>query len=89
MIDFKEIAFDYVKSYNDKSRIYFIEKYLSIYDENKKKNVPLILFPKQKEFLYSIVDFSKTIAKKYRRSGMTTILCLGCRGNRFHIHRFS
>lgn len=74
MRDFQEMAFDYVKSYSDKSRIYFIEKCLPTYDENKKKNVPLILFPKQKEFLYSIGDFSKTIAKKYRRSGMTTIL---------------
>ena len=71
---FQEMAFDYVKSYSDRSRIYFIEKYLSTYDENKGKNVPLVLFPKQKEFLYSIGDFSKTIAKKYRRSGMTTIL---------------
>ena len=74
MADFQRMAFDYVKSYNDKSRIYFIEKYLSTYDENKRKNVPLILFPKQKEFLYSIGDFSKTIAKKPRRSGITTIL---------------
>ena len=74
MTDFQEMAFDYVKSYSDKSRIYFIEKYLSTYDENKRKNVPLILFPKQKEFLHSIGDFSKTIAKKYRRCGMTTIL---------------
>ena len=74
MITFQEMAFDYVKSYNDKSRIYFIEKNLSTYDVNKRKNVPLILFPKQKEFLYSIGDFSKTIANKPRRSGMTTIL---------------
>lgn len=74
MATFQEIAFDYVKSYTDKSRIYFIEKYLSTYDENKRKNVPLILFPKQKELLYSIGDFSKTIAKKPRRAGMTTIL---------------
>lgn len=43
-------------------------------DENKRKNVPFVLFPKQKEFLYSIGYFSKTIAKKPRRSGMTTIL---------------
>lgn len=71
---FQEMAFDCVKSYNDKSRIYFIEKYLSTYDENKRKNVPLILLPKQKEFLYSIGYLSKTIAKKPRRSGMTTIL---------------
>ena len=71
---FQEMALDYVKSYSDKSRIYFIEKYLSTYDENKRKNVPFVLFPKQKEFLHSIEDFSKTIAKKPRRSGLTTIL---------------
>ena len=40
----------------------------------KKRNAPLILFPKQKEFLYSIGDFSKTVAKKPRGIGMTTIL---------------
>lgn len=34
----------------------------------------MILFPKQKEFLNSIGYFSKTIAKKPRRIGMTTIL---------------
>lgn len=37
MEDFQEIAFDYVKGYNDKSRIYFIEKYLSTYDEELNK----------------------------------------------------
>lgn len=37
MADFQEMAFDYVKSFNDKSRIYFIEKYLSTYNEEKKK----------------------------------------------------
>ena len=32
MIDSNDMAQEYIKAYTDKSRIYFIEKYLSTFD---------------------------------------------------------
>ena len=39
MIDSNDMAQEYVKAYTDKSRIYFIEKYLSTFDGTEGKNV--------------------------------------------------
>ena len=44
MIVSNDMAQEYVKAYTDKSRIYFIEKYLSTFDGTEGKNVPFILF---------------------------------------------
>ena len=73
MIDFQEMATDYAKSYKDKSRIYFIEKYLSTFNADKGKKTPFLLFPRQKAFLNSIAYHGKSIAIKHRQAGITTI----------------
>ena len=42
MIDIQTIAEEYARSYADKSRIYFIEKYLSTFNANVGKTIPII-----------------------------------------------
>ena len=64
---------EYLKCYHDKSRIYFIENYLSTYNADTRKEVPFKLFPRQKVFLRSIVENQNTIAIKHRQAGITTI----------------
>ena len=54
MIDMRTIAEEYAKAYSDKTRIYFIEKYLSTFNADKGKRTPFMLFPRQKAFLHSI-----------------------------------
>ena len=73
MIDYNVIAEEYAKSYSDKSRIYFIEKYLSTYDAGKGRQMPFLLFPRQKVFLRSIAENKASIAIKHRQAGITTI----------------
>lgn len=44
MVDSNDMAQEYVKAYTDKSRIYFIEKYLTTFDGTEGRNVPFVLF---------------------------------------------
>ena len=64
---------EYVKCFQDRSRIYFIENYLSTFNAMERKEVPFKLFPRQKEYLRSCADYGNTIAKKHRQSGVSTI----------------
>ena len=64
---------EYLKCYNDKSRIYFIENYLSTYNADMRKEVPFTLFPRQKVFLKSVVAHQNSIAIKHRQAGITTV----------------
>lgn len=73
MLDFNEMQMDYAKSFMDKTRIYFIEKYLSTFDATAGRNVPFRLFPRQKIFLKSISENPASIAIKHRQCGITTI----------------
>ena len=70
MLNFKQ---EYIKCYNDKSRIYFIENYLSTFNAMERKDVPFKLFPRQKVFLKSAVEYNNLIAKKHRQAGITTL----------------
>ena len=70
MLNYKE---EYLKCFQDKSRIYFIENYLSTFNAMERKEVPFKLFPRQKEFLKSCATYSNTIAIKHRQSGVSTI----------------
>lgn len=67
------IAEEYAKSYSDKSRIYFIEKYLSTFNADKGKRTQFMLFPRQKAFLNSIAEHGRSIAIKHRQAGITTV----------------
>lgn len=73
LVDLNELAQEYAKSYLDKTRIYFIEKYLSTFNAEKGKNSPFILFPRQKEFVRSITNYPASIAIKHRQAGITTV----------------
>lgn len=73
MIDLQTMAMEYAKSYQDKARIYFVEKYFSTFNADKGKKAPFILFPRQKAFLNSISFHGKSIAIKHRQAGITTI----------------
>lgn len=64
---------EFLRCATDKTRIYFIENYLSTFDADTRKEVVFKLFPKQKEFISSLCDNSNTIAIKYRQAGITTV----------------
>lgn len=63
---------EYKKCYFDKSRIYFIEHYLTTYDATAQKKKPFITFPRQKAFLNTLADSKNAIAIKHRQAGITT-----------------
>lgn len=64
---------EYIRCYQDKTRIYFIENYLSTFNAMERKEVPFKLFPRQKVFLESCAKYNNTIAIKYRQSGVSTM----------------
>lgn len=73
MISIKEIQKEYIKCYSDKTRKYFIENYLSTFNATERKLVNFKLFPRQIEFLKSIVKYPNSIAIKHRQAGITTV----------------
>ena len=73
MINYEQMQIEYAKSFMDKSRIYFIEKYLSTFNATEGKNVPFKLFPRQKVFLKNIAENNNNIAIKHRQCGITTV----------------
>lgn len=75
MIDKKEMAQEYVKSYSDKSRTYFMEKYLSTFDGTEGKNVPFVVFPRQKVYCETLATSNKIIPVKHRQCGISTCTC--------------
>ena len=64
---------EYAKAYQDKSRIYYIESFLKTFDAMERKEVPFLLFPRQKVFLHSCAENGNTVASKHRQSGVSTI----------------
>lgn len=73
MIDIQEMGNQYAKSYVDKTRIYFIETFLSTFNASVGKLTPFKLFPRQKAFLHSLAENKASIAIKHRQAGITTI----------------
>ena len=63
---------EWLKCYNDKSGIYFIEKFLYTFNADVRREVPMVLFPRQKVFLHSIAEKPNTVAIKHRQCGCTT-----------------
>ena len=58
--------------------IYFIETYLTIFDQTKGKSgmiVPFILFIFQKELIKAYLEERFVVANKYRQAGVTTTTC--------------
>ena len=71
MFNFKD---EYIRCFQDKSRIYFIENYLSTFNAMERMDVPFKLFPRQKVFLNSAVDHNNIVAIKHRQAGITTLV---------------
>lgn len=64
---------EYVKCLSDKSRIYFIENYLSTFNADERKEVPFKLFPRQKVYLNTLVGNDNIVTVKHRQCGITTV----------------
>ena len=64
---------EYLRCLKDKSRIYFIEHYLSTFNADERKDVPFKLFPRQKVFLAELSNNSNVVSLKHRQCGVTTI----------------
>ena len=73
IFDFKEAQKDYALCYSDKSRITFIEKYLSTFNATKGKKTQFICFPRQKAFLKALAENRNVVAIKPRQCGITTL----------------
>jgi len=71
--DYNEMAKEYAIGYKDKSRIYFIEKYLSTLDATSGKKVQFKLFPRQKIFLQTLSENKNVVSIKPRQCGITTL----------------
>lgn len=72
MIDINEISQEYIRCVADKSRIYMIENYYHTLDNTQKKEVPYILFPRQKDFCLDLATGCDEILTKPRQAGITT-----------------
>ena len=75
MITQQQQVEEYIKCFQDKSRIYFIENYLHTYDATQERDVQFKLFPKQKEFLINVSNNENSIVLKPRQSGYSTVTC--------------
>lgn len=71
--DFAKLKMDYAKCYADKSRISFIETYLSTFNAIKGKKTQFYCFPRQKAFLKALAENRNVVAIKPRQCGITTL----------------
>ena len=71
--DYKQIKQDYAMCYADKSRIAFIEKYLSTFNAIKGKKTQFHCFPRQRAFLRALAENRNVVAIKPRQCGITTL----------------
>lgn len=71
--DFKKLQSDYALAYADKSRITFIEQYLSTFDATKGKKTQFHCFPRQRAFLKALAENRNVVAIKPRQCGITTL----------------
>ena len=71
--DIKELQRDYALCYSDKSRVTFIEKYLSTFNAIKGKKTQFHCFPRQRAFLKALAENRNVVAIKPRQCGITTL----------------
>jgi phage FluMu gp28-like protein len=68
-----EIKSEYLKCATDFE--YFAEKYLTVWDKQRKINIPFVLFPHQKYAAWAYQNYDEIAILKYRQGGMTTTTC--------------
>lgn len=73
VFDFKKAKEDYALCYADKSRIKFIETYLSTFNAVKGKKTQFYCFPRQRAFLKALAENRNVVAIKPRQCGITTL----------------
>lgn len=71
--DIKKLQTDYAIAYSDKSRITFIEQYLSTFNATKGKKTQFHCFPRQRAFLKALAENRNVVAIKPRQCGITTL----------------
>ena len=71
--DFRQLQRDYALCYSDKSRIRFIETYLSTFNATKGKKTQFHCFPRQRAFLKALAENRNVVAIKPRQCGITTL----------------
>lgn len=71
--DFKELQREYALCYADKSRIRFIETFLSTFNATKGKKTQFHCFPRQRAFLKALSENRNVVAIKPRQCGITTL----------------
>lgn len=72
MIDFDLLRDEYIKCYQDKSRIYMITNYLKTYDATRRREVPFQLFPRQQDLCNILGNANNVVTTKPRQAGITT-----------------
>lgn len=72
MLDINQISEEYIKCISDTTRIYMIEHYLKTFDMRFNKEVPFMLFPRQKDLITDFKTYRRTICLKPRQAGITT-----------------
>jgi hypothetical protein len=73
MISNEQMTTEYIRCYQDKTRIYFIENYFKTQDASVGAMVKFKLFPKQKEYLTNCTNYQNNIVLKPRQSGYSTV----------------
>lgn len=76
MIDYNYLSEEYIKCYQDPSRIYMITHFLKTYDATKSREVLFNLFPRQKEMCHMLGNAVNMVFTKPRQAGITTT-CAG------------
>lgn len=71
--DYKELMKIYGACYADKSRIKFIETFLSTFNAIKGKKTQFHCFPRQRAFLEALAENRNVVAIKPRQCGITTL----------------
>jgi hypothetical protein len=71
--DIQELRKEYALCYADKTRIKFIESFLSTFDATKGKKTQFHCFPRQRAFLKALSENRNVVAIKPRQCGITTL----------------
>lgn len=71
--DINELKKSYALAYADKTRVYFLETFLSTFSASDGRRVPFKCFPRQKAFLKALSENRNIVAIKPRQCGITTL----------------
>jgi len=73
IFDIKTLQQEYALCYADKTRMRFIETYLTTFNATKGKKTQFHCFPRQKAFLETLSENRNVVAIKPRQCGITTL----------------